>query len=215
MEIANVRQRRDSSMRMRIMVGAIVVTLWLATIFASDAPIILATLIWAAGGATFYFWARRDFVKERNAHISYLEKILGRDTADVFSIEATAFAELRHANDEVSMYAFQIADARLVFILPPDTSRPGFPSLNFEIVHYADDFGAALATRFSRNTVRSTPTKLLNLGTDAECDQDDPDLDEPEYFAGGHLEIIAGTIDTLETVLSQRRGYWDMDGSAP
>ncbi|HEX8900507.1 hypothetical protein [Vitreimonas sp.] len=178
-------ERSHDSMRTRVVVGVITASLWLATLLTSTVPAIWVTLVWAAGGATFYFWARRDFVKEASARIACAKSVLRSDAVDTFRIQSRAFAELVEFEHEIDFYAFETEDERIIFVAAQDIRhRRGFPSLDFTIAHILDEAGTVVEKRTIRNAPRAGSARILRA--------------DKLRWPIDHLEVIQARLDTLE-----------------
>ena len=189
------RGNRASRVALPITSGVVLI-LWLATIFASDAPWPIVTLFWLVAGGALGLWVHRDKRKHAgqfSGMVRNLESALRRNAADVYDIRARRFAELEEIEDEGACYAFELEDGRLVFISGQEFYEAArFPSLDFSLVYVLDERGQAVDMLIDKRGPKAAPAKTIP-GTVKRT------LDVPD-----HLETRIGTIDNLEASVGLR-----------
>src|SRR5262245_47684724 len=193
-KISSLRARGHRVSTRSIVVAAIViVALWLCTILASDAPWLVITAFWLVVGAGITFWVRRD----ARVHESQLQEMsrglesaLRRNAADVYDVCAKSFAELEEFEDEGACYAFELDGGRLMFVIGQQFYPSArFPSLDFSLVYVLDERDQTVDMLMDKRGAKAAPARTIPASVKDT-------LELPE-----HLEVRAGTIDTLEDVL--------------
>lgn len=173
--------------------GGVVLVLWLATLLASDAPWTVITAFWVLVGGGIAIWVRRDMRKDEghlNLVAAGLSSALTRNEADVYDVRAIAFAEFEETEDEGACYAFELDNRRLVFVMGQEF-YPGakFPSLDFSLVHILDEPGNAVDMLIEKRGARTAAARTIPAAVKQR-------IPLPE-----HLEVRAGTVNTLEESL--------------
>ena len=187
------RGRRASRVALPIS-GAVVAILWIWTALASDAPWLIVSVFWLVVGGVIAVWVQRDMRAHggdfrRMAHD--LESALGRNAADVYDIHARAFAVFEEIEDEGACYAFELEGHRLVFISGQEFYEGArFPSRDFSLVYVLDERGETVDMLIEKRGAKSAPERTIPAASRKS-------LDQPQ-----HLEVLPGTIDNLEAVLT-------------
>jgi hypothetical protein len=190
---------RDLQLRLRrgpraVIPGvAIIVILWGLTLAASDAAWPIVTVFWAVVGTGVILWVRRD-LKRDLGHLSEMlrgyESARKRNEAEVFNIEASAYAEFEEVEDEGACYAFAIDGDRLTFIVGQQYyPEEKFPSHDFAVIHLLDEQGQVVDEMLEKRGPRASPARTIPAATKLE-------LVIPE-----HLEVINGRLNDLEDLL--------------
>lgn len=167
--------------------------LWLATILASDAPWLVVTAFWLVVGAGIALWVRLDLRRD-GKHLEGiardLESALRSDVAKVYDLRARSFVELEEIEDEGACYAFELEDARLVFIQGQEFYEGArFPSLDFSLVYILDETGRTVDMLIDKRGAKATPARRIPAAVKQG-------LDVPD-----HLEVRIGGIDDVEAIL--------------
>ncbi len=185
---------RRTSRRYVPVVGGTVFALWLWTILASDSPRIIVTLFWLIVGGGIAFWVRRDIRRNMGQVEQRLESALRRNTAEVYDVRASSFAELEEIDDEGACYAFEIEADRLLFIAGQEFyAGARFPSLDFSLVYVLDEDGRTAYMFIEKRGAKAAPARRISAAVKRR-------LELPE-----HLEMRTGTIEKLESLLEPRR----------
>jgi hypothetical protein len=174
--------------------AAVIGTLWALTLLASDAPWPVVTLFWTVTGLLILVWVQRDARRDTaalRAMAQRFDSALEHDRAEVFRIEARAYAELEEIEDEGACYAFDLGDGRIVFLTGqefyPDED---FPCLAFSLVSPLDDDGQAVDCWVETHAERSTPERVV------------PGKTKHRIRVPEHLSVVHGTLGDLEQILS-------------
>lgn len=190
---ARIRSLKGRGARSRtrwipIAIGVVGV-LWLLTILASDAPWMVVTAFWLVTGVVIALWVRRDMKKHASQFddmAAGLQSALTANAADVYDVTARAFVEFEEVEDEGACYAFEIDGPRLVFVSGQEFyAGARFPSLDFSLVYVIDEAGRTVDMLIDKRGARAKPARTIPASKQTE---------QPE-----HLEVRAGTIDTLTT----------------
>jgi hypothetical protein len=176
-------------------IGAgMVLLLWVATLLASDAPWTIVTLFWLVVGGGLMVWVRRDVVRDAGHWLEMvrgLESALRRNTADVYDVRASGFAELEEIEDEGACYAFALDGDRLLFISGQQFYESArFPSLDFSLVYVLDEQGQTVDMLIDKRGSRVAPARTIPAAVKQR-------LDVPD-----HLEVRNGTLDDIEASLA-------------
>ena len=176
--------------------GLLTVVLWLLTVAASDAPLMVVTSFWILVGGGITFWTLRDLRSGRlhvSALVEGLESSLRRNTADVYDVRATSFAEFDEVEDEGACYAFEIEGGRVVFIAGQEFYEGArFPSLDFSLV-YALDVKSNTADMFiQKRGSKAAPRQRIASAIKARLELPD------------HLEVRTGQLDDVLRNLETR-----------
>lgn len=166
--------------------------LWLATLLASDAPWMLATVVWLVLGALLYVWVIRDLRKESehlSATVASMESALSRDEAESFDVVAEAFAEFEEVEDEGACYAFDLGDGRLVFLTGQQFyPSAGFPSLDFSVVYPLDEDARSVDMWIEKRGPAAEPDRVIPAAVKWELADRIPAL----------LEVVRGSLESVE-----------------
>ena len=189
-------QRRASTTYLPIG-GGIIFVLWLWTILASDAPWLVVTAFWLVAGAGITFWVRRDMLShagQLGRMVQDLGSAARRGEADVYDIRATAFAVLEEVEDEGACYAFALDGDRLAFVVGQEFYEAArFPSLDFSLIYPLDERGNPVEMLIEKRGDKAVPARTI------------PAAVKWTLNVPGHLEVRAGRLDDLETVLGAAR----------
>lgn len=190
--LREVERRQRAGPKAASVVGtAIIAALWALTLLASDAPAAVVTAFWLLVGTGIVLWVRRDLTRELAGTAEPLRSALRRREADVYRVEATAFAEFEEVEDEGAAYAFQVAPGRLFFVTGQEFYATGdFPALAFSLVYPLTDGGPAATAWILSDGPRAKPDRVVSRDVKLTS-QDFPE----------HLEVRAGTIDDIERAL--------------
>lgn len=184
---------RSAGWRLTAACAAVIGPLWVLTLLLSDSPWPIVTLFWAVTGLLILVWIRRDARRDTAALRTMAQRFdsaLDHDRAEVFEIDARAYAEIEEIEDEGACYAFDLGDGRLVFITGqefyPDER---FPCLGFSLVSPLDGEGLEVDCWIEARTDRAGPERVVPRETKRQ-------LGIPEHFT-----VIRGTLDELEQIL--------------
>ena len=197
MQSLRARGRRASRVALPVS-AAVIVILWLATLFASDAPWFIITLFWLGVGGAIAFWVGRDMRQHARGFERAsrdLESALRRNAADVYDIRARAFAEFEEVEDEGACYAFELDGHRLVFLIGQefyDSAR--FPSLDFSLVYVLDEQGQSVDMLIDKRGLKAAPTRTI------------PAAAKLTFEIPEHLETRSGTVAEIEANLNPAPG---------
>lgn len=191
---ADIAGRSRRAPRSALFAGmGVFATLWLLTLLASDASWLVVSAFWAVVGGGITLWVRRDIRQEGRqlAEVAQgLESALRRNAADVYDIQAKAFAELEEIEDEGAFYAFELQAGRLVFITGQefyDGAR--FPSLDFSLVYILDERGRTVDMLIDKRGPKARPARTI------------PRELKHELAVPDHLQVMNGTLAELERLL--------------
>lgn len=196
--VRELRSRSADAPKVFLLGKAIFGVLWLLTLLASDASWILITLFWIVVGGTIILWvwwdARKNLEHVRRT-ARRMRAALEHDRAEVYDIEARAYAEFEEVEDEGACYAFDLGDGRLVF-LAGQRFYPAarFPSLDFSLVRLLDPEGAPVDGWIEKRGERAEPDRVIPA--DVKWELEIPDS----------LGVVRGTLERLEEVLPKRGG---------
>ena len=187
--------QRRASRAYPLISGALVALLWLATIFASDAPWQVVTGFWTAIWIGITIWVQWDARKSGiSAILPGLESALRRNEADVVDIRAASYVEFEEVEDEGACYAFELPDKRVVFISGQEFyPEAKFPSLDFSLVDVLDEAGRAVDMVIEKRGPKASPAYVIPAATKQR-------LEIPE-----HLEVRSIDITRLEQELLRSR----------
>jgi hypothetical protein len=168
--------------------GVIFATLAFVTILNSDLPPFSIILFWIVAGGSITAWNDRDVVSDPKRRKRCLESAMTRNSAEVFEVQATSFAEFEELEDEGVCYAFQVGDNQLAFVSGQDFyASPKFPSLHFSLVYALDEKGRRVC--MLKETRGARAFAAMTLPAEAKRHLH---LPEP-------VTIIAGRLEDLET----------------
>ena len=188
-------QRRSSRGQALVvpLTGGVILTLWLVTMLASDAPPLIITGFWLVVGLGLALWTRRDMAHDThalNAIAAGLQSALKMNVSDVYTVQARSFVEFEEIEDEGACYAFELFDNRLVFIVGQEFYESArFPSLDFSLVYVLDEAGQTVELMIEKRGAKVTPARTVPASWKER-------IELPE-----HLEVRPGTIDNLEQSL--------------
>lgn len=188
------RGRRTSAGSVWI-AAAVIALLWVMTLLASDASVLVVTIFWLVVGAGMAVWVRRDARADQRqlaALSGHFDSALRRNLADVYDVHATAFVEFEEIEDEGACYAFQLDGDRVVFVQGQEFYESArFPSLDFSLVLPLDDTGRPVDMLIEKRAPKTTPLRVVPADVKRT-------LLMPE-----HLEVRHGHLDTVETLLAR------------
>jgi len=189
--IRNLRGRSDRARTRWIPIGiGVIAVLWLLTMLASDAPWTVVTAFWIVVGAGIALWVRRDMrahAGQFDAIATGLRSALAANVAEVFDVRAKAFVEFEEVDDEGACYAFEIDGPRVVFVNGQEFyAGARFPSLDFSLVYLCDQAGRRVDILIDKRGPKAAPTQTIPAARTQQ-------IRRPE-----HLEVRAGSVDTLE-----------------
>ena len=122
-----------------------------------------------------------------------LESALRRNTAEVYDVRASAYAELEEIEDEGACYAFQIEAGRVGFLAGQEFYEGNrFPSLDFSVAYIVDENGRSVDMLIEKRGAKAAPARRIPAAVKER-------LEAPE-----HLEVRDGTIADLEDMLARR-----------
>jgi len=157
---------------------------------ASDAPWTVVTAFWIVVGAGIALWVRRDMrahAGQFDAIATGLRSALAANVAEVFDVRAKAFVEFEEVDDEGACYAFEIDGPRVVFVNGQEFyAGARFPSLDFSLVYLCDQAGRRVDMLIDKRGPKAAPTQTIPAARTQQ-------IRRPE-----HLEVRAGSVDTLE-----------------
>jgi len=190
-----LRQAARGARGTPLVVGAVVGVLWVATLLASDAPWWVATLFWIVVGLGLLVWVRREQagdVRHQWAMADRLESALRADHAVVLDVRATRFVEFEEVEDEGACYAFEIGEARVVFIVGQEFyPEAKFPSLDFSLVYPQDEHGATVSFWMDKRGECTEPGRVVPAKVKGT-------LEMPE-----HLSVVACRLEDVERALGR------------
>jgi hypothetical protein len=195
--LADSERREGAATRAAAVPGAAVtVVLWALTLLASDAPLPFVTAFWIVFGLGLVLWVRRSLRRDLEGVAEGPRSALRRLEAEEYRVDASAYAEFEEVEDEGAAYAFQTAPDRLLFLhgqefYPTDT----FPALRFALVYPLTEAGTPAEMWIDTESPPATPERVLPGALKLAVD------DFPET-----LQILAGTIDDIESALEARGG---------
>ena len=180
--------RRRASRAYPLVSGAVFTLLWLATIFASDAPWQIVTGFWVVMWIVVTIWVQWDARKSGLAAIvPGLESALRRNEADVVDVRAISYVEFAEIEDEGACYAFQLDEHRVVFISGQEFyAEAKFPSLDFSLVNVLDEAGRAVDMFIEKRGPKAVPARVI------------PSTIKNTLVIPDHLETRRIDIDRLE-----------------
>ena len=196
MRSLSLQRRGRGAISAGLWIGLVViVTLWAATLLASDAPVLIVTGFWLVVGALIIFWVRRDLTSDSrtmDAVAIGLESAVRRNLADVYDITSSGFVEFEEVEDEGACYAFQIDDDRLVFLQGQEFYAEGrFPSLDFSLICPLDQAGRHIHMFVEKRGPKAKPQRIVPASVKRK-------LQFP-----ADLEIVKGALDGIEGLLSR------------
>ncbi len=174
-------------------VGAAISLLWILTLAASEAPWLLVTAFWIVVGAGITVWVGHDLKKDlrglADVRTAY-QSALRSNRAEEFAIESRSFVEFEEVEDEGAYYAFEIDDDRIVFVSGQEFyPEAKFPSHDFSLVYVLDEDGRRVDMVIEKRGPSASPVRIVPAATKWT-------LELPE-----HLEVLAGSLANLETLL--------------
>jgi hypothetical protein len=171
--------------------------LWALTLLASDVSWQVVTGFWIVAGGAITLWVVRD-VGSQSRDVARvvvgLQSALRRNEAEVYDVDATAFAEFEEFEDEGACYAFELTAGGLLFLRGQqfyETAR--FPSLGFSLVHLLDERGQTVDVVVQKRGPRAAPARIIPASVK-------PGLEIPE-----HMELREGSLGTLDDLVNATR----------
>ena len=169
--------------------------LWLLTLLASDASWVVVTVFWAAAGTLLAHWVRRDqraAGRALEATAAQVDSAARRGAAEAYDITARRYLEFEEVEDEGACWAFELDGGRVVFLTGQEMyAAPGFPSLEFSLVHPLDERGRAADLWIEPRGEPVPPARVVPADVKMRLADVLP----------GHLEVVRADLDRLEESL--------------
>lgn len=175
--------------------GAAAAVLWALTLLASDASWVVVTVFWAAAGALLALRVRHDqrsAGRALEAMAAQMESAVRRGEAEVYDIRARRYLAFEEVEDEGACWAFELGGGRVVFLTGQEMyAAPGFPSLDFSLVHPLDEGGRAADLWIEPRGEPVPPARVVPADVKLRLADALP----------GHLEVVSADLDRLEESL--------------
>lgn len=169
--------------------------LWLLTLLASDASWVVVTVFWAAAGSLLALWVRHDqrsAGRALEAMAAQVESAVRRGEAEAYDITARRYLAFEEVEDEGACWAFELGGGRVVFLTGQEMyAEPGFPSLDFSLVHPLDESGRAADLWIEARGEPVPPARVVPADVKMRLADALP----------GHLEVVRADLDRLEESL--------------
>jgi hypothetical protein len=134
-------------------------------------------------------WAYRDLYRTESKALRGFAKARQANTMRALHVSARDVVALQGVEGKGDMFAFQMADNRIIFVEVLEASAK-FPNDNFTLWRLLDDAGAELTGCIEKHGNQLQPSRTLS-GSATQSITWRPD----------HLQTISGRLADLETVL--------------
>lgn len=160
----------------------------LAMFFGSGRFYILTAvfgLIFCSGA----LWTYRDLYRTESKALRGFAKARQSNSMRAMHVIASDIVVLQRVEGRSDMFAFQMADSRIIFVEGYEASAK-FPNDNFTHWRLLDDKGAELACCIEKHGSKLRPSRTVSGS-----------LTQSATWRPEHLQVIAGNLADLETIL--------------
>ncbi len=194
----NLRAQERAPRKTLALAAGLSAALWLATMFASDAPWSVITVFWIAVGSGIGLWVWRYSKRDSSYAVAMAERLesaLARDEANVFDFKARTFVEFEEWEDEGACYAFDLRPSLIAFVVGQEFyPEARFPSLDFSLVYPLDEDGNEVDMLIEKRGPKAEPLRKISRHV------------KKTHVIPEHLEVLEGQLRDLERLLVQYYG---------
>jgi len=151
---------------------------------------------WALFGVFVGLWTYLGERRRVTRVLRVFDGALARNMARVIPIQSSAVVEIEEQDDEGATYAFQFAEAEIVFVRGGEFHRSArFPNSDFDIVELLGHTDFVVGTLLRKRGDKLAPVRKISP-TSAKA------LGRPR-----HLQVIKGSLNDLEQLLTNPSSF--------